>query len=270
MNVCHELKRLTAAVATVALLAPVASAHDGHEWGDWADCDRMKDHRVKHCSETISEWDADGATLRVDAGQNGGVSVVSWDKDMVRVQATLVVRADTEEEAEELAADVEIRLEKQLIVASGPESERDRHWSVFYRVWVPKETDLDLIAHNGGVGVKGVSGKMRLSTHNGPLSLHDVSGDVLGRTQNGPVSVELEGDHWQGKGLDAETKNGPVTLRFPEDYSAVLESGTRNGPWDVELPVRVKRGKWFTTELGKGGAPVRVVTSNGPLSIETW
>lgn len=257
------------AVSLSGLPAP-AIADDDHDWSDWADCDRIRDSKIKHCSESFTEWQADGKTIRVDAGMNGSVSVVGWDKNMVKVQATLMVRADSQDDADDIAADVKMRLEKELITASGPKLRHGDYWSVTFRVWVPRNTDLDLLAENGGVGVRNVEGKMRLSTHNGPLSLRDVSGDVLGRTQNGPLAVDLEGSQWRGKGLDAETHNGPVVLHIPENYSAVLESGTFNGPWDVDIPVRVKRGRWFTAELGKGGAPVRVVTHNGPVNISLY
>jgi hypothetical protein len=256
-------------VALSASFAAPAIADDDHPWGRWADCDEITERSIRHCSQTFSEWKPQSKTVRVDAGKNGSVSVVGWDKDLVRVQATLLVRADSEREAEELAARVQIRLERDLITVSGPERMgRDTWWSVSFRVWAPHESDLDLVADNGGIGVRDLAGKMRMTTHNGPLKLDEVAGEVLGRTRNGPLTVHLSGNRWQGKGLDVETHNGPVTLHIPEDYSAVLESGTRNGPWSVNLPVSVKRRTWFTVELGDGGSPVRVVTHNGPLSIK--
>lgn len=264
------LSLTTLGVALGVSLASPALAGDGHPWDRWADCEEISDRRVKHCSQTISEWKPSGKAVRVDSGLNGSVSVIGWGQDLVRVKATLLVRADSQREAEEVASKVKIRLERDLISASGPEAPgHDTWWSIYFRVWAPHNSDLDLVADNGGVSVREVSGKMRLSTHNGPLTLAQVGGDVLGRTKNGPLSVELVGKHWQGKGLDVETRNGPVVLRLPEDYSALLESGTRNGPWNVDLPMRVKRGTWFTAELGDGGAPVRVVTYNGPLNIKS-
>ncbi len=72
-------------------------------------------------------------------------------------------------------------------------------------------------------------------------------------------------------GLDAETTNGPVNLAIPESYSARLEFGTVNGPMSVGFPVTVtiqgRVGRRITTTLGAGGAPVRAVTTNGPVEI---
>jgi hypothetical protein len=112
---------------------------------------------------------------------------------------------------------------------------------------------------------------MDLSTHNGPLSLSDVGGDVKARAVNGPLSVNLSGRRWDGEGLDAETNNGPVSLAIPEDYSARLETGTVNGPFSSDIPLTVtfrgRLNKHLNVTLGQGGAPVRVVTTNGPVSI---
>jgi hypothetical protein len=101
------------------------------------------------------------------------------------------------------------------------------------------------------------------------VALIDLSGAVFARVENGPLAVELSGTKWSGAGLDAQSQNGPVALRLPKNYSAKLETGTLNGPSDIEYPLTVEgrlRGH-FTTTLGQGGAMVRVVTDNGPLHI---
>jgi hypothetical protein len=110
---------------------------------------------------------------------------------------------------------------------------------------------------------------MQLETNNGPLSLKGVGGTVRARTTNGPLSILLTGSRWTGTGLDAETSNGPLTLRVPDGYSAHLEAETNNGPLSLGFPVTVvgRIGKTISTDLGSGGRPIRAVTHNGPLSI---
>jgi len=98
-----------------------------------------------------------------------------------------------------------------------------------------------------------------------------VGGDVHARTTNGPLDIDLTGARWEGTGLDAETTNGPVNLAIPESYSAQLEFGTVNGPMTVGFPLTVtiegRVGRRIVTKLGAGGAPIRVVTTNGPVEI---
>ena len=113
-------------------------------------------------------------------------------------------------------------------------------WSVSYTVFVPRRFDLDLEAHNGGLAVSGVTGKLELGTTNGSVMLEEVGGDVRAHTQNGSLQVRLAGNRWDGSGLDAETQNGSVRLAIPENYSAQLETGTVNGRVSTDFPVTVR------------------------------
>ncbi len=128
-----------------------------------------------------------------------------------------------------------------------------------------------LNTNDGPLGVRDLTGRLGLTAYDGPVSLAGVGGDVRARTTNGPIDIELTGARWEGAGLDAETTNGPVDLAIPESYSARLEFGTVNGPMSVGFPLTVtiqgRVGRRITTTLGAGGAPVRAVTTNGPVEI---
>jgi DUF4097 and DUF4098 domain-containing protein YvlB len=129
--------------------------------------------------------------------------------------------------------------------------------------------DLDVQAVNGPVAVEGIHGHMTLRTENGPLQISGAGGDIEGRTTNGPLSVTLTGSRWQGHGLDVETTNGPVQLSIPDGYSAELTTGTDNGPMAGAFvgASRGHRRRHVSMVLGSGGAPVRVITTNGPVSV---
>ena len=81
--------------------------------------------------------------------------------------------------------------------------------------------------------------------------------------------MELVGDFWDGTGLDVETRNGGVKLEIPEGYSAELETGTVNGRVSIDFPVTVQGqiGRQIRATLGAGGAPVRVRTTNGGVTV---
>jgi DUF4097 and DUF4098 domain-containing protein YvlB len=119
--------------------------------------------------------------------------------------------------------------------------------------------------------VEDVSGTLRLRAENGLVSLIGVTGDVNARVRNGPLTVKLTGGRWEGTGLDAESTNGPVDLAIPEHYDAQLETGTVNGPMDLAFPLTVtvqgRLSRRIRATLGRGGPPVLVVTTNGPLTI---
>ena len=95
------------------------------------------------------------------------------------------------------------------------------------------------------------------------------AGDVRGRTTNGGLRVELDGDEWDGEGLDVQTTNGGVSLYIPDDYSARLVTGTVNGGIRIDFPIMVQGniGRRITTDLGNGGKTVRVTTTNGGVTV---
>ncbi len=206
--------------------------------------------------------------LVVDASPNGGAEATGADRKDVRLRVQVVAKAATESAARELAAQIRI-VTTPTISAQGPASRSGSSWWVSFDLAVPRRSNLTLRSVNGPVAITGVDGRSELETHNGPVSVSRSSGLVRGRTQNGPVTADLSGTAWAGDGLDLETVNGPVLIEVPEGYNARLETGTVNGPLDLELPlvVEMRSKRDMKATLGKGGALLRVRTTNGPLRV---
>ncbi len=219
--------------------------------------------RAVHVGRGVRSLSIDGASL-------GGVSVTGWDRDSVHVSARIVAMASTQGEAERALRDVRVAAEGGTIRASGARHDDDSRQIVSYDVWVPRHMDLDLRAHNGGLRVDGVTGRMTLETENGGVSLDGAGGDVRAHAQNGGLNVRLTGTHWEGAGLDAETQNGGVRLVVPAGYSARLETGTVNGGIRTDIPITVsgRISRRISLTLGSGGAPVRATTTNGGVIIQ--
>lgn len=207
--------------------------------------------------------------VAVDGGQNGGIKVIGESRDDVRLVAEVWARARSEDRAEELMAMVEIEAQNGAIEADGPNTRNRESWGVNWRVFVPNSSDLDLRTHNGGIGISDVDGVVRFEALNGGVTLAGLAGDVRGSTVNGGVKIELEGDRWDGAGLNVTTTNGGVQLEMDENYSAELETGTVNGRLSTEIAMQVQGniGKKLRTQLGDGGAPIRVSTVNGGVQI---
>ena len=208
-------------------------------------------------------------TLSVDGRTNGGVTVIGENRRDVLVRALIETHARSESRADALAEAVQLHYDGGRIYAEGPESRNREWWSVSFEVHVPARADLDLRAHNGGIGVAGVTGTLRMETLNGGIHLDAVNGDVVAETTNGGLHVALDGDTWRGRGLDATTTNGGVRVSVPSGYSAHLETGTVNGGVDIDFPVTVqgKIGRRITTDLGRGGPTLRLITTNGGVQI---
>jgi hypothetical protein len=257
----------TPLLATAALAQSRAPRHTDDEWLE--DCRDSGDRLETFCEIREERMRAPRGSLRIDGRENGGIAVRAYDGDDVLIHARVRARARDERDARDIARRVRLDLGDGSVRADGPSSGRDQSWSVDWEVFVPRRSDLELETRNGPISVEQVSGRMRLDAVNGPVVLRGVGGDVHARTENGPLVVRLEGDRFVGEGLDAETRNGPVTIDVPDGYSARLETGTTNGPISVGMPITVQGriGRRIETTLGRGGATVRAVTTNGPLVI---
>ena len=213
-----------------------------------------------------------GSLLTVDGQRNGGIWVKGANRPDVLIRACIQARAGTDEAARALANSV--RIETGSVVRA--EAASEENLSVSYEIHVPRNTNLKLTAHNGGIGIRGVEGNMEFETVNGGLHLNEIAGDVRGRTANGGLHVELSGNGWRGSGLDVQTTNGGVHLSIPETFAANIETGNVNGGWhstfaelQVERTDRRPVGGRLNKALNGGGAPVRLITTNGGVHINS-
>ena len=235
---------------------------------DWGGNDRLQNHcEIKELTL------AAGGTITVDGRQNGGISIKGWERNEVLVRSRIQSQAPTQAEADQLAAQVRIETAALSIHAEGPQTREDYQWYVSYEIFVPRRSDLSLQAHNGGISISDVSGRIDFKTMNGGVSLRRVGGTVRGSTTNGGVHVELAGARWDGEELNVKTTNGGVNIQMPNNYSAHLETSTVNGnvssdfPMNVPLTERGRMPKDISVDLGSGGSPIRVTTTNGGVRL---
>lgn len=216
----------------------------------------------RYCEVREATWAATGAPIAVDSQPNGGIEVVGWDRNEVRLRVKVVADGDTAAEAKAHAAGVRVETEGVIrVVASG------RAWASF-RLDVPRQSTLTLTSKNGGLHLRDLAGQVEARTINGGVHLDQMGGKVLARTTNGGVHVQLSGESWDGESLDVQTSNGGVHLRIPDDYNAHLQTSTVNG--GIHAPEALRRqfeGKRLDTELGRGGPLIRIETRNGGLHV---
>ena len=270
------MRLLRLLIASALLVSPAllaAQRLDRESDAEWLEKCRDRnlsgDDRGRACEVRSVPVRLSGRSIAIDGQQNGGVRVFGWDRDGVEVTARMQAQARNDAEARELLSQVRIVADGRGVRADGPSNDGDRGWSVSYYANVPRRFDLDLTAHNGGLAVEGVSGKLSLDTHNGSVALLGVGGDVRANTENGSLNVQLSGDKWDGSGLDAETRNGSVRLAVPEQYAAQLETGTVNGSIRTDIPVTVsgRISRQLSIPLGGGGRTIRAMTTNGSVQI---
>ena len=237
---------------------------------NWSDNDRVSVNELRESTVASS------GSLNVNAGKNGGISVKGEDRSDVQVRACVQSWAKSGEEAKASLSTIRINTGGE-ITADGP---ADGNWSVSFQILVPRQTNVNLTAHNGGISISGTDGNADFTTMNGGVNVTNVSGNVKGRTTNGGVNVSLSGASWKGSGLDLETTNGGVNLTVPSNFAAHVETGTVNGGFKSDIPAlnvttedvkgessHGNRSKRIVTNLNGGGAPVRIITTNGGIKI---
>jgi len=98
---------------------------------------------------------AAGDSVNVDARHNGGIQVKGENRSDVLIRACVQTMGATDGEAQATAKNIRIETGSKIRA----ESAGDEHnWSVSYQILVPRSSNLNLNARNGGIAVSAVEG----------------------------------------------------------------------------------------------------------------
>jgi DUF4097 and DUF4098 domain-containing protein YvlB len=223
----------------------------------------------EHACEVRAITIAKPGTLNVSS-MNGGIQVVGEDRQDVHVEARIEAWAGSASEAANILREVQIETAGGAIHDKGPNFHSGHQgYGINYVIHAPKQLSAELKTMNGGISLAHLNGDLKFDTTNGGVDLSDLAGNVHGSTVNGGLDISLSGDRWNGKGLDAETTNGGITLNIPENYSAHLETGTVNGGIEVNFPITIQGEikHRLTTDIGSGGPTIHAETTNGGVTL---
>ena len=238
--------------------------------------------------QTVSITQSTSTPLRVDAAPHGGIRVQPSADGSYSATICQVAAAKTRANADEILDDVRANYTGGELRVTGP----DDHWACYVILNVPRGTVLNLRAENGDMSLRDVDGKFDLHSVNGPISLNHVSGTVDARARNGPIDikggsgdieivcdngpigVKLDKPVWEGRGLDASTQNGPISVVIPRNVrTGVRVQGSENSPiqwsgWSGDHWGIDDEDGYKVFRFGSGETKVRVSTINGPISIK--
>ncbi len=248
---------------------------------------RAKYERTVRLSAPLSP----GSTFAAQT-HNGSITTNGADVADCSMVATITARAATEEEARELAEEVEISLEPSgdtlTVKIKRPTYLVNKSVGVSLDVTVPDQMNLELETHNGFVAVTDIAGNVHAITHNGKITTMRVSGSTVLETHNGSISVrsasgdaKLRTHNGSVKAFYAEaaspvsdisivTSNGSIELAAPPDLSARVEVSTSNGSINTDLPItivgKVSKRKLNGT-IGSGEGRLFLETHNGSIRL---
>ena len=225
--------------------------------------------------ETFSYKLNDGGRFSI-SNVNGSVVVTGGSGDSVEIIATK--KADNQKDLDKIEIEIshsadEIVVETELGDSGHWYSRGNNSGSVKYEVIVPVGTELDSVdTVNGNVNISGVSGKVVAESVNGDLDISDLAGDVGLSTVNGSINAEfsrLEGD----QRVKAETVNGRVTIRLPENADVEVSADTLNGGINAsDFGLKVEKGfvgSDLNGKIGGGSARLNIDTVNGAIKIRS-
>jgi DUF4097 and DUF4098 domain-containing protein YvlB len=231
------------------------------------EADGWNDHGRPTVAEPREQTLAQASLNRVHASPNGAVIIHGTNRSDVLVHACIHATARSDEEARQLASQVQVTRGAGEIEPDGPRGDRDRYWSVSYEIWLPMRSNLDVATVNGSIKVEDVRGEIKVSDVNGGIQLNRLGGELTTSAVNGSIEIQLAGTKWEGQGVEVSTTNGSVRFAIPATYSANIETSTVNGGIHCDFPITLqgKIDKHLSFQLGGGGPEIRASTVNGAI-----
>lgn len=210
-------------IALAALLACTALACSSCVYYVGGGGDRPRYERQVELAAPL----AAGGSFAADTG-DGSVTVHGVETSECSVRAKIVAHARTEERAQELAEEVEVRLEPSgdglRVVTTGPHTMGNAWYSVSLDVQVPAETRLSLSTGDGSVHIANIAGNVDAKSGDGSIEVEAVKGNVKLHTTDGSVS----GTRLEAGTVDVHTGDGSVTLREVRADSIAAQTGDGN------------------------------------------
>jgi DUF4097 and DUF4098 domain-containing protein YvlB len=199
-----QIRRIVVQVAAVAIvLLSVAGCIviDGSGWDGRAKFERTVE--LQQAMQTAS-------TLVVSTA-SGSIDVTGQDTDQAQVVATIQARAATDEEAQELAEQVEIRFREagdRLEIKADMPSLRHRSISISYKITQPRQTSVDCDSASGSIHVADLIGDAKAYAASGSVEAAKIKGAVRLRSASGSVHCQ----NVSGGDVDLNTASGGVRL----------------------------------------------------------
>jgi DUF4097 and DUF4098 domain-containing protein YvlB len=207
---------------------------------------------------------------------NGRISAEPAEGDQVELVAERIAKASTDEAAQELMKQLDIREEtgdsRVRVEVRAPRTFGVSGFEVRWTVKVPRGVVVDLRTSNGRVALTGLHGEVHASTVNGGIEGRGLGVTSLeATTVNGGVDVELTNALTSAGSISLEAVNGGVALALPDGSQASVVARVTNGGisttgLDFQTTGEQTRRR-FEGTLNGGGARVTLQTTNGGVRL---
>ena len=174
-------------------------------------------------------------TLLSARSNDGWITVAGGDVTECSVTATIIAKANSDEKAQRIAEESEVRLEKfgsKLTVRlDKPVLRTNESVDIQFEAMVPKDCDLEVGTDDGAVTIENINGDIEIKTDDGKVNLSQIKGDVRVNSNDGSITIQdvnTENKLQGGVGwIDIETDDGRITLlRIVGDIKVRSNDGT--------------------------------------------
>ncbi|HEX7828054.1 MAG TPA: hypothetical protein VF787_00280 [Thermoanaerobaculia bacterium] len=207
-------------------------------------------------------------SLRVDASQEGGVSVRGWNKPFVRMIVCRFAAANSKEQAMRALGAISVTYANGRIEALGPQNDNTQAWWVNMTLYVPRGTFVDVRAKNGGVAIRNMNGRVKAAATGGGISVVQSTGKYVISTDSGGITL----DRITGSAA-AHSRAGSIALKVPSSATAPkIEARTAT----AHILCTIKNcdaglGKWASNKrsltIGTSPADFHITTVGSPIMI---
>jgi DUF4097 and DUF4098 domain-containing protein YvlB len=141
--------------------------------------------------------------------------------------------------------------------------------SVEFHVKVPVGATAKFATVNGGVDVRGLSGRVNAETTNGGVSARDMAGQLDASTTNGGLDIDLA--KMPEGGVKLECTNGGIKVRLPRDAKATISATITNGGISAsDLPLETSGDnsrRRLDAKMNGGGPRLEIEGTNGGIKL---
>ena len=238
---------------------------------NFGDFGREEFERTEQLSAPIA---AEGTlTAETDVGS---ITVTGGDVTECSVTAEITAKAPTQEEAEQLAHAVKIRLEPEgndlRLHVEKPAKKRRCSIGVSFDITIPPQVNLHLESDVGDIEVTNISGAIYAKTDVGEITCTEVEGGVELEVDVGDVTAEYRDGAESIFSASLETEVGQIRFVGPANLSARVDASTDVGSIETRFPLtvtgKIEKSVHGTIGKGEAKATVRLRTNVGSIEIE--
>jgi hypothetical protein len=204
--------------------------------------------------------------LKVTAGEEGGVTVLGWNRPDARLIVCRYAASHTKAQAARILQGITVSTVNGVISAAGPAIDTNTAWWVNMTLYVPRKATLDIRATSGGVAIRNMSGNVTASATSGGISVVQSSGRYKVTTDIGGITL----DRVTGN-IEATSKRGAIALKVPGMNGQNVEAKIAEGG-EILCTLRgCETAAWGAGQrqlrIGAGQPQIRLSTITAPILI---